>query len=250
LTGRQALVGLAIGLAGGFFGGLAGLGGGVVMIPLMTAFAGLSQREAHGTSLVAIVFTAATGALTYFGHGFVDWWAALILAVSAIFFARLGAIYAHSLKEKHLKKGFGIFLICVSLLLISKGLLPGAAKEISLLPKTLVLLLTGIGTGFISGMMGVGGGSLMIPAMVIAVGMPQHLAQGTSLLAMIPIGVAGALTHYRLGNVQARLSLGLGAGRIAGGFFGATVANQLPDTYLKLIFALVGIWMGVNYVKR
>lgn len=250
MTGKKVLIGAGIGLAGGFFGGVAGLGGGVVMIPLMTILAGLRQHEAHGSSLVAIVFTGTAGALTYFAHGSVDWLAALILAVSAIFFARLGAIYAHSLSERKLRKGFGLFLICVSLLLISKGLLPGAGNELTFPPKLLVLLLTGVGTGFISGMMGVGGGSVMIPAMVIAAGMPQQLAQGTSLLAMIPVGISGALTHHRLGNVQTRLAFGLAAGGIVGGFLGASVANLLPDIFLKLIFALIGVWMGVNYVKK
>jgi uncharacterized membrane protein YfcA len=245
----KVLAGLAIGLAGGFFGGLAGLGGGVIMIPLMTAAVGLVQREAHGTSLVAVVFTGAIGALTYFYHGTVDWAAAALLAASAILFARAGAIYAHSLKERHLKKGFGIFIICVSFLLVIRNLLPGAAEELSFWPKAAVLVATGIGAGFLSGMMGVGGGSVMIPAMVILAGMPQHLAQGTSLLAMVPVGMIGSFTHYRLGNVHARLALGLAPGAMAGSFLGGTIAALLPDFYLKLLFAIIGIWMGVKYVK-
>lgn len=246
---RKALSGLVIGLAGGFFGGLAGLGGGVIMIPMMTAFVGLTQREAHGTSLVAIVFTGGIGALTYFCHGVVDWRAALLLAASAILFARSGAIYAHSLKERHLKRGFGVFTICVSLLLVGRGLIPPAGGEVSFWLKAAILLATGVGAGFLSGMMGVGGGSVMIPAMVILAGMPQHLAQGTSLLAMVPVGMIGSFTHYRLGNVQIRLAFGLAAGAIAGSFLGGSVAVLIPDFYLKLIFASIGIWMGVKYVR-
>jgi uncharacterized protein len=242
-------LGFFIGLSGGFFGGVVGLGGGVIMIPMMTAFVGLTQREAHGTSLVAVVFTGAVGAWTYFSYGVVDWQAALILAASAIFFARMGAVYAHSMQEKHLKRGFGVFIICVSLVLIGKGFIPGARESMAFWSKTLVLLLAGVGTGFISGMMGVGGGSVMIPAMVILVGMPQHLAQGTSLLAMVPVGIIGAFTHYRLGNVHMHLALGLAAGAMAGSFLGGSVAILLPDFYLKLIFAAIGIWMGAKYVR-
>ena len=245
---KRGLAGLAIGLAGGFFGGLAGLGGGVVMIPMMTAFVGLSQRVAHGTSLVAIVFTGAVGSLTYFYHGSVDWAAALILAASAILFARAGALYANSMQERNLKRGFGILMICVSLLLLAKGILPEAGTT-SYWSKAIVLLLTGVGTGFVSGMMGVGGGTVMIPPMVILAGMPQHLAQGTSLLAMVPIGMIGAFTHYRLGSVRVYLALGLAAGGMVGSFLGASVAVMLPDFYLKAIFATVGIWMGVKYVR-
>jgi uncharacterized membrane protein YfcA len=246
---KKSLVGLVIGLSGGFFGGLVGLGGGVIMIPMMTAFAGLTQREAHGTSLVAVVFTGAVGALTYFAHGVVDWKAAVILAASAILFARMGAIYAHAMQEERLKRGFGVFIICMSLLLVIKGWLPGAGEGMTFWPKALVLLFTGVGTGFISGMMGVGGGSVMIPAMVILAGMPQHLAQGTSLLAMVPVGITGAITHYRLGNVHVCLVLGLTLGATAGSFLGGSVAVLVPDFYLKLIFAAIGVWMGVRYVR-
>jgi uncharacterized protein len=247
---KKSLLGLIIGVSGGFFGGLAGLGGGVIMIPMMTAFAGLTQREAHGTSLVAVVFTGAVGALTYFSHGTVDWRAALILAASAIFFARMGAVYAHSLPEERLRRGFGVFIIAVSLLMVAKAWLPGGRGGLSFGPQMLVFLLTGTATGFLSGMMGVGGGSIMIPAMVILAGMPQHLAQGTSLLAMVPVGITGALTHYRLGNIHSHLALGLAAGAMAGGFLGGTVAHLLPDFSLKVIFACIGLWMGVKYVRR
>ena len=91
------------------------------MVPMITSLAGLKQREAHGTSLVAVVFTGAVGALTYCSHGVVDWTAAFILAASAILFASMGALYAHSLKEKGLRRGFGIFIISVCLLLLIKG---------------------------------------------------------------------------------------------------------------------------------
>jgi len=246
---RESLLGFVIGLSGGFFGGIVGLGGGVIMIPMMTAFAGLSQREAHGTSLVAVVFTGAIGALTYFSHGLVDWKAALILAAPAVLFARLGAVCAHSMREKQLRRGFGAFMILVSLLLIGKGMIPGTGEYLGFWWKVFVMLLTGVGTGFVSGMMGVGGGSVMIPALVILAGMPQHLAQGTSLLAMVPVGMTGAFTHYRLGNVHAYLSLGLAAGAMAGSFLGGTAAILLSDFVLKVIFALIGLYMGVRYIR-
>jgi len=248
--GKTILIGLGIGFLGGFLGGMVGIGGGVIMIPLMTAFAALTQKEAHGTSLVAVVFTGAVGALTYYLHGVVDWLAALVLAASAILFARAGAIYAHSMQENLLKRWFGIFIIAVSLLLVARGLMPERGGSLSMWSRTIVLLCAGMGTGFISGMMGVGGGSVMIPAMVILAGMEQHLAQGTSLLAMVPVGIAGAFTHYRLGNVRKYLAFGLAGGAIAGGFAGGTLANRLPEFYLKLIFAVIGIWMGIKYVKK
>jgi len=154
------------------------------------------------------------------------------------------------MQEKRLKRWFGVFIMAVSLLLVARGLMPARGDSMSVWGKTIVLLCAGMGTGFISGMMGVGGGSIMIPAMVILAGMEQHLAQGTSLLAMVPVGITGAFTHYRLGNVRKYLAFGLAGGAIAGGFVGGTVANRLPELYLKLIFAVIGIWMGIKYVRK
>lgn len=246
---NSGLIGLVIGLAGGFFGALIGLGGGVVMIPLMTILLKLTQHKAHGTSLVAVVFTALAGAITYYLHGTADWRVAVLLAATAMITARFGALYAHSLPEKKLKRAFGILLLCVSLLLLVKGLLPRSASQHGVVANAIIFLGTGVVTGFVSGMMGVGGGAIMIPPMVLLAGMPQQLAQGTSLLAMIPVGMIGAFTHYKLGNVQLNIAAGISVGAIVGGYLGGTIANILPELYLKIIFSAVLVWMGQRYVR-
>lgn len=243
------ILGFVIGLSGGFLGGLVGVGGAVIMIPLMTWLAGLTQHQAHGTSLVAIVFTGLVGAATYFLHGAVDWRAALLLSATAIFSARYGALYAHSLPEKKLRKAFGVFLVAVSLLLVVRNFLPEISHEPVWGVKVAAFLLTGVATGFLSGMMGVGGGGIMIPLMVLLAGMEQHLAQGTSLLVMAPAAMIGALTHYRLGNVRSHIIWGLAPGAIAGGYLGAATANLLPELYLTIVFCAVGAWMGFRYIR-
>ena len=242
-------IGLASGTLGGFFGGLLGLGGGVIMIPLMTWLAKVTQHQAHGTSLVAIVFTGIVGAVTYYGLGGVDLKIALILAVSATITARFGALYAHSLPEKKLKVAFGCFLIFASILLVVKGYLPITTWTPGQWIYMVIFLAIGSVTGFVSGMMGVGGGGVMVPLMVVVGNVGQHMAQGTSLLAMIPASMSGASTHYKLGNVNLDIAWGLAMGALVGGYLGALTANQLPDIYLKISFAGVGTWMGMKYIK-
>jgi uncharacterized protein len=247
--GREFTIGLASGVLGGFFGGLLGLGGGIIMIPLMTWLAKITQHQAHGTSLVAIVFTAIVGAATYYMLGGVDWKIALIIAISATITARFGAHYAHSLPEKKLKMAFGFFLIFASTMLIAKGYLPKTGWAFGPWTNIIVFLMIGFVTGFVSGMMGIGGGGVMVPLMVILGNIGQHMAQGTSLLAMIPASISGASTHYKLGNVKLDIAWGLAIGSLVGAFFGAATANHLPDFYLKIIFAVIGVWMGINYVR-
>ncbi len=245
----QHIKGFTIGLSGGFFGALVGLGGGIIMIPIMIMWVKLTQHKAHGSSLVAVVFTGLIGAAAYFTYGTVDWKVAILLAASATITVRFGALFAHSLPEKKLKKAFGIFLVCVSLLLMSKGYIFQTIFEISLWIRIIVFLATGIVTGFVSGMMGVGGGTIMIPPMVILAHMPQQMAQGTSLLAMVPVGIMGAYTHYKLGNVDPKIAPGLVFGAILGGYLGGIMANVLPEFYLKLLFSLILIWMGIRFIK-
>ncbi len=240
----------------GLLGGLVGVGGGVLMVPLMAEWLKLRQREAHGTSLVAIVFTGVAGSIAYGLQGSVDLFAALLLASTAMVSAQQGARFAASLPEWKLKRSFGGFLLFVASLLALKSLLPSlfpsnplGVSGISHFVKAGVLLLTGLVTGFLSGMMGVGGGLLMVPAMVLLVGITQHIAQGTSLLVMVPAGMVGAWTHWRLGNVVVSLVPGLILGVLAGTQIGAHFAHALPENHLSLLFAAFTGFMSLRYLR-
>jgi uncharacterized membrane protein YfcA len=84
---------------------------------------------------------------------------------------------------------------------------------------------------------------------VLLAGFPQILAQGSSLLAMVPAGAVGAYTHFRLGNVVKGLLPGLIPGILAGTFLGSTLALRLPELVLRLAFAAVLVWTGSKYVR-
>lgn len=243
------LICFAIGLSAGFFGGLVGLGGGLIMIPLMIGVLKLSQHQAHGTSLVALVFTGISGAITYALNGSVDIQAAVLLALTAVCTAPLGAHYAHALPGWKLKKLFGAFLLFCAVLLFLK---PYLVKIVGIVPgyaQIIVFLITGAFTGFLSGMMGVGGGTIMVPVMVLLAGFTQHIAQGTSLLVMVPAGAIGAFTHWKLGNVEAGILYGLIPGILLGTYFGGSLAHIMPDNTLRFIFAVIMVLLGFRYVQ-
>jgi len=246
------MVGFFVGLLAGMFGGLVGLGGGVIIIPLLVRLFKFGQHQAHGTSLMALVFTGLSGAVTYALQGSVDFIAAGLLAAAAILTARFGALYAHALPEWRLKRAFGIFIICVSLLLLSKPYLAHLAflsHPVAGWGKVLALLASGALAGFLSGMMGVGGGSIMVPALVLLVGLSQYAAQGSSLAAMVPAGAVGAYTHWRLGNVVPGVLAGLIPGILLGTYLGGNLAHLLTEADLRLIFAAVLIWLGIRDIR-
>ncbi len=238
-----------IGLAAGSFGGLFGLGGGVIMIPLMVGILKMGQHKAHGTSLVALIFTGIAGTVIYALQGSVDVLAAVLLASTAIFTSRLGARFANTLPEWKLKRFFGGFMILVTVLLLLKPYLAGIAVSGMGWSKIIVLLFTGIFTGFLSGMMGVGGGTIMVPSMVLLAGIAQHTAQGTSLLAMIPAGGVGAHAYWRLGNIDTSILPGLIAGILIGTYLGGSFAHILSEGTLRILFAAMLVWTGCRYLR-
>jgi hypothetical protein len=235
-----------IGLLAGVFGGLVGLGGGVVMVPMMTGWLKLSQRQAQGTSLVALVFTGLSGGVAYGMNQSVDWLAAVLLAVPAMATAWWGAKYCDTLSERKLKRVFGIFLIVIAGFLLLKPCLHPLSGVTVFGVKVAVLVGTGLFTGFLSGFLGIGGGAILIATMVLVLGYGQHMAQGSSLLAMVPVAVVGALIYRRLGNISASPLKGIVPGILVGAYAGAQLANFFPETGLRYIFAIVLIGTGLR----
>lgn len=246
---KKHFITFAIGLAAGILGGLIGLGGGIIMIPLLVGLLKLDQCRAHGTSLAVLIFTGISGAVTYGFHGQINWTAAAALAVPALFTAAAGARLADRLPGWKLKKAFGAFLIFCSVLLLLKPLLADILGTLPGYASVIALVVTGAVTGFLSGLMGVGGGTIMVPAMILLAGLSQHVAQGTALLVMVPTGVVGAFTHWRLGNVAGGLLYGMVPGIMLGTFFGGSIAQIVPDDPLRWMFVLVAVYMGWRYLK-
>lgn len=109
-------------------------------------------------------------------------------------------------------------------------------------------VLIGIASGVLSGMLGVGGGVLMVPGMVLLLGMGQHVAEGTSLLVIIPTAVVGAATHWRHGYVLLLAAAVLGAGGIVGAVIGSHIALNVSASTLRVIFAAYLVITGARIV--
>lgn len=111
------------------------------------------------------------------------------------------------------------------------------------------LLAIGLLAGFMSSMVGIGGGVIIVPALALLFGMNQKLAQGTSLLMLaLPVAAAGAYTYFKNGNVNWQASLLLAATFVIGGYFGGQLANRLDTTLIKRIFAVFMIVVAVKYL--
>jgi len=110
---------------------------------------------------------------------------------------------------------------------------------------TWMILLVGLVVGMVSGVVGIGGGVLFVPALIWLLGMSQHKAQGTSLAALLaPVGIFAFLEYYRKGNADLRVGLLLAAGFLVGGYFGAVGAQHMPELWLRRIFAVTLVAVG------
>jgi uncharacterized membrane protein YfcA len=112
---------------------------------------------------------------------------------------------------------------------------------------TWTMLLVGLVVGLVSGVVGIGGGILFVPALIWLTGMNQHKAQGTSLGALLlPVGLFAFLEYYRKGNADVTIALLLAAGFLVGGYFGAVGAQHISELWLRRIFALTLVAVGVR----
>ncbi len=243
---RLHLLSLAIGIAGGFFGSLVGLGGGVVVIPLLIAFAALTQHQAHATSLVGVVFTGLLGSIAYSSGEAIDWPVVPYIAAAATLLSIASAAFAPRVDAARLKRIFGVVLIVAAILLPLTADLVGAGITGPLRLPGLITL--GAVAGVLSGLLGIGGGSLVVPLLVLIFGFDQHTAQGTSLAMMIPAGVAGVIVHLRNRQIALGTVAGLVVGVALGAYLGGGFALYLPERPLQLIFGAVLLWTGLRYV--
>jgi uncharacterized protein len=257
----------AIGSCAGIMGSLAGMGGGFVMIPLMTSsrLLNLTQHQAHGTSA-----TGVAGALGYQGH--VQYDAAAAIAACGIVTAGIGASVTTHLSSSSLKRALGIFMILVAPLVPLKGYLQELDKnkketendavshdnndkplansastwQQRLLPPAMI----GLGSGFLAGLFGVGGGAVVVPALTLFTDVNHYQALGTSLCAMAFPAISGTITHFRQGNVAMRVAPALAAGAFCGGYIGGRLGLKTNEDALRWGFSVLMVTLGARMLIR
>jgi Predicted permeases len=236
ITPRFVITCVAIGLAAGLLSGLFGVGGGTVIVPLLLLFLRFEQRLAAGTSLAAIVPTATVGVVSYAVHGSVAWIPALILAAGAVVGAQIGTWLLARLPQNALRWGFIGFLLVVIVMLFV--VVPSRDAELEL-TVLVVVALAGLGlfTGIMAGLLGVGGGVIVVPALMFLFGTSDLVAKGTSLLMMIPTAISGTVGNIRRRNVDLPAAALIGVAACTTTALGAWIATLLDPFAANVLFA-------------
>ena len=233
------------GFFGGGFAGLMGVGGGVVLVPLLTGVLKMNQHTAQGTSLVVVIFAAGTGLITYAFTGYVAWDFVGLLLCGSLIGAYLGARVVQRFPEDALRLIFGLFLLLLALRFLIWTSLPPLIESSGTIEIVAGIAIVFVG-GFAAGVLGIGGGAIFVPALVIVLGTDQHIAQGTSLGAVLATSAAAAFVYRRAGNSDIKSGKWIAVGAVPAGIAGALLAGFLSPEVLQRIFGSVILIVGLH----
>jgi uncharacterized protein len=254
---------LITGVLVGITSGLLGVGGCFIMVPVqlwaLTSMGldnTLATRVAFGTGLAVVLPTAASGCRGHSCMGVVLWKPGFILGISGLVGAFLGGSIAAHLSGDLLRIAFGLSVIAGALRMIFAGKIkPGNPRE-----GMLYYVIWGFPIGIVSGLSGIGGGMLMVPAMVIAMGFSMHQAVGTSSVAIAlssiggiisyiinGLGVAGLLP-YSLGYVNLLQFTLLAGMSVPTAQLGASISHRIPGNHLRQVFTLLMFYIGLRMI--
>ena len=240
---------IAVGLAAGLLSGLFGVGGGTVIVPMLVLLLGFDQKLASGTSLAAIVPTATVGVISYAIHGSVDVVVALILAAGSVVGAQIGSWLLARLSQNAIRWGFVAFLIVVIVMLFVVVPSRDAEFEFTVL-SVIGLIIVGLLTGTIAGLIGVGGGVIVVPVLMFVFGTSDLMAKGTSLLMMIPTAISGTIGNLKRGNVDLLAAALIGGAACTTTALGAWFATLLDPAAANILFAVFLAFIAVQMALR
>jgi len=252
MSREKALACVLIGAVVGTLAGLTGIGGGVFLVPLLVGVLYVSQYEAHGTSLAIIFPMALSSAVIYGVMGYIQWEIFLLFATGGMLGAFLGARLMKRVPERRLQWLFGLYIICVGFVMVltrSTASAIVAERELSGLAY-FGFVCGGLVAGLLSGIMGVGGGVVLIPIMVLLVGVDQHAAQGISLAAIAVISFFGAFTHLRQKTVRNDIAMYIAPSAVFFGLLGSLLADRINANVLRDVVGGIIIIAGVLTVFR
>lgn len=240
---------LGFGTLIGFSLGALGAGGSILTVPILVYAMGVPVQGATGTSLAIVGLNAATGALDHLRRGRSLLRTGVSFGVSGV----LGGFAGVSLN--HQLRGDLIMLLLLAAAVTMLRRRAGGTSKISFEERYTVrgwlrLVAVGLGVGFLTGFFGVGGGFLIVPALVLMLGLPMHLAVGTSLVAISLNALWGLLGNLRLGSLDWTLTILFALGGSVGALSGGKLSGRLPDRTLRAAFALLVVGLAMYTFGR
>lgn len=227
----ELVLGFAIGLSLGLLGG----GGSILTVPALVYLVGQTPQAAVTTSLAIVGANSMVGAFFHRAQGTLDWKVAITFGGAGMLVSYLSAHLSKLLPPAVLLIIFALLMITIGIMLFIRRNEVSKATY-SAKPLWLVLL-SGAGVGLLTGVLGVGGGFLVVPALVMLVGLPIQVAVGTSLVVIAMNSAAGFLGHIGAGSFDFVLAFVFVSAGLLGTFAGARLSSRLSSSKLQKAFA-------------
>jgi uncharacterized protein len=253
LSATQDVLGLASGALVGFSLGLVGGGGSVLAVPLMVYVVGVEEPHvAIGTSAIAVATNAAINLVNHARGGTVVWSCAVTFAVAGMAGALVGSVLGKMLDGQKLLALFALVMLAIATLML-KTRSRISVSDFKITPANVRAIIgLGAATGTLSGFFGIGGGFLIVPALMLATGMPIMNAVSSSLVAVTAFGLTTAASYAWSGLVAWRLAGLFILGGVAGGLTGTRAAHYLSERRgaLNIVFAAAIIAVALYMLAR
>ncbi len=228
---------ILLGFAGGILGSMIGLGGGIIVVPVLT-FLGFSPTAAASNSLFAALSNAIASTISYSKQKRIEYSLGLKLGLLSIPGTVLGAVVSSDVAPGIFKVLFGLVLIASAAYIFLRRNLESKQKTIS---KQMMIFAIGASffAGIISSFFGIGGGIIFVPLMVAGMGMAMKRAAPTSQLILLFASLSGVITHSLLGHPDFTQAGLLAIGSFIGGLVGARLSIDIKERYLQILVSVV-----------
>jgi len=231
----QLALDMALGFGIGLSLGLMGGGGSLLTVPALVYLVDQTPQAAVTTSLAIVGANSLMGASFHRSQGTLNWNVALTFGGAGMLVAYLSAGLSKMMPEPFLLIAFALIMLLVGGLMLTRK--DDDSPEMDTSRPLPVVLASGSGVGLMTGILGIGGGFLIVPALVMLVGLPMKLAVGTSLIIIAMNSLAGFLGHVGDGTFDITMTVIFTAAGLVGTFAGAKLSKRLPAGKLQKVFA-------------
>ncbi len=237
-----------LGLAAGTFGALVGLGGGVILVPVLSLWFGLPIKSAVGISLVCVIATSSGAAAVYVQRRWTDLRLGMVLELSTALGAITGAYAVVFLPDDLLKGLFGCFLLYATVMMLRQRRPQGEENAAEIPDYKVRRLPLGLSVsyvaGSVSGMLGIGGGPIKVPLMHLWMGVPLKVAAATSNFMIGVTAAASAFLYYSRGDVIVAAAAPLGVGVFSGALLGSRLSRRISAQWIRWLLVAVLFYLA------
>jgi uncharacterized protein len=237
-----------IGLIAGILGSMTGVGGGIIISPVLT-FLGLTPPQVASTSLFAVSSTSISSTIAYARSKKIQYMLGIKMALFSIPGAILGSYFSTNIDPGYFKVLLAIILVGTGIyLMYRKSITKGNSFSLESIWVKILFFSGTFGAGIISSLFGIGGGVIFVPLMIMIVGLTMYLAAPTSQFVLMITSLVGLTSHIILGNLQYLPAVLLSIGAFAGAQIGSRLSTKLSEQKLRLILGITFIGIALRLI--